>query len=131
MPSTSSAPPSSARAPAEIREGFGYLNSMSDRLYNSYRQLTAAIEAGKHVLVEKPMAMNVRECNQMLSACEKNKVKLQVGYMRRFHPHHAKIKQIIDRGKLGEIVEARIQTHLWYPKQKGSWRNPGRRRGRR
>lgn len=79
------------------------------------------------MLVEKPMALNVRECNQMITACEKNKVKLQVGYMRRFHPHHAKIKQIIDSGKLGRIVEARVQTHLWYPKHEGSWRqNPAR-----
>jgi predicted dehydrogenase len=65
----------------------------------------------------------------MVAACEKNKVKLQVGYMRRFHPHHAKIKQIIDSGKLGRIVEARIQTHLWYPKQKGSWRQDPARGG--
>lgn len=89
----------------------------------------AAAKAGKHVLVEKPMAMNVRECNHMLAVCEKHMVKLQVGYMRRFHPHHAKIKQTIDRGKLGEIVEARIQTHLWYPKQKGSWRQEPSRGG--
>jgi predicted dehydrogenase len=81
-----------------------------------------AARAGKHVLLEKPMALTVRDCRQMISACEKSGVKLQVGYMRRFHPHHAKIKQIIDRGSLGEIVEARVQTHLWYPRQKGAWR---------
>jgi len=93
------------------------------------RHTIAAARAGKHVLVEKPMALSVRECNQMVAACEENNVKLQVGYMRRFHPHHAKIKQIIDGGKLGRIVEARIQTHLWYPKQSGSWRQDPARGG--
>ncbi len=93
------------------------------------RHTIAAARAGKHVLVEKPMALNVRECNRMVAACEENKVKLQVGYMRRFHPHHAKIKQIIDSGKLGRIVEARIQTHLWYPKHEGSWRQDPARGG--
>ena len=93
------------------------------------RHTVAAAAAGKHVLVEKPMALATRDCHQMLAACEKNGVKLQVGYMRRFHPHHAKIKQLIDRGKLGQIVEARIQTHLWYPKVEGSWRQDPARGG--
>ena len=93
------------------------------------RHTVAAAKAGKHVLVEKPMALGTRDCQQMLAACEKNKVKLQVGYMRRFHPHHAKIKQLIDRGELGQIVEARIQTHLWYPKVEGSWRQDPARGG--
>jgi 1,5-anhydro-D-fructose reductase (1,5-anhydro-D-mannitol-forming) len=94
-----------------------------------YEIAAAALEAGKHVLVEKPMALGTRDCHQMLAACEKNNVKLQVGYMRRFHPHHAKIKQLIDRGRLGQIVEARIQTHLWYPTVKGSWRQDPARGG--
>lgn len=89
-------------------------------LHHEHTVLAAG--ARKHVLVEKPMALTVQQCRKMLSACRRGKVKLQVGYMRRFHPYHAKIKEIIDRGTLGEIVEIRVQTHLWYPPAQGAWR---------
>lgn len=81
-----------------------------------------AASAGKHVLVEKPMALTVADCGKMIDVCAKNKVRLKVGYMRRYHPCHQKIKEIIDSGRLGRIIEARIQTHLLYPAQKGAWR---------
>jgi xylose dehydrogenase (NAD/NADP) len=44
-----------------------------------HSQSIAAAEAGKHVLCEKPFAMNVRECDEIISACRKNGVKLAVG----------------------------------------------------
>jgi len=90
------------------------------QLHCSHALLAAA--AGKHVLVEKPMALSLAECRQMIAACRRAKVKLQVGYMRRFHPYHAKIREIVDEGRLGRIIEARIQTHLWYPESPGAWR---------
>src|SRR6266403_342225 len=49
-------------------------------------QTVAAAEAGKHVLCEKPMAMNVRECDQMIDACQSHNVKLGVAYYRHFYP---------------------------------------------
>jgi predicted dehydrogenase len=96
-------------------------------LHHDHTVLAAA--AGKHVLVEKPMALTPRQCRQMMTSCRRGKVKLQVGYMRRFHPYHAKIKEIIGRGTLGKIVEARIQTHLWYPPMEGAWRQDPRHGG--
>lgn len=84
-----------------------------------------AAKARKHVLVEKPMALNLTDGRRMIAACRRAGVKLQVGYMRRFHPCHAKIKELIGRGRLGKIVEARVQTHLWYPPAPEAWRqNP-------
>ena len=44
----------------------------------------AAADAGKHILCEKPMAMTVTECDEMIAAAEKNGVVLQIGFMRRF-----------------------------------------------
>ena len=47
-----------------------------------------AAKAGKHVLVEKPMAITVSDCVDMVKACKTNGVKLGVGFQLRFHPGH-------------------------------------------
>ena len=50
-----------------------------------HKEITvAAANAGKHIFCEKPMAMNEEECDEMIEAAEKNHVKLQIGFMRRF-----------------------------------------------
>ena len=46
----------------------------------------AAASAGKHVFVEKPMALTLAECDAMIAAAEKSGVALQIGFMRRFDP---------------------------------------------
>jgi len=63
----------------------------------------AAARAGRHVLCEKPMALNVAECEAMVKAAEANGAVLQIGYMMRFHPAHQLIKQRIDAGELGTL----------------------------
>ncbi|MGO8692572.1 MAG: Gfo/Idh/MocA family oxidoreductase [Rectinemataceae bacterium] len=64
----------------------------------------AAAAAGKHVLCEKPMAMNVQECREMIAACELAKVKLQIGFMRRYDRDFAAAKAALDSGRIGEPV---------------------------
>ncbi|OGF46514.1 MAG: hypothetical protein A2452_01040 [Candidatus Firestonebacteria bacterium RIFOXYC2_FULL_39_67] len=81
-----------------------------------------AAKAGKHVFVEKPMAMNPSECKVMINECKKNKVKLMVGFLMRFHAYHQKIKELIDGGIIGSPVLARAQLSCWYPEIKGAWR---------
>jgi predicted dehydrogenase len=73
-------------------------------------QAIAAAEAGKHVLCEKPMAMNVRECEQMIEACRAHKVKLGVAYYRHFYPVVDRIKAILKAGEIGTPVLAQISA---------------------
>ncbi|MEN8248372.1 MAG: Gfo/Idh/MocA family oxidoreductase [Bacteroidota bacterium] len=72
-----------------------------------------AMEHGKHVLVEKPMAVTVEQCDEMIACAEKNNVKIQVAHSRRFTPIIRKAKQILDSGELGKIHM--IQSHFVHP----------------
>jgi predicted dehydrogenase len=62
-----------------------------------------AAKAGKHVLCEKPMAINVAECEQMIAACNKAKVKLMIAYRLHFEPTTLKALEIVRSGKLGSL----------------------------
>ncbi len=73
-------------------------------------QTIAAAEAGKHVLCEKPMAMNVRECDQMIAAGRRHNVKIGVAYYRHFYPVVDRIKAIIKSGEIGSSVFAQINA---------------------
>ncbi|MCL2034137.1 MAG: Gfo/Idh/MocA family oxidoreductase [Oscillospiraceae bacterium] len=70
----------------------------------------AAASAGKHILCEKPMAMTEDECRQMIDAAEKNKVTLQIGFMRRFDSSFMRAKEIVGRGDIGDVVMVRSNT---------------------
>jgi predicted dehydrogenase len=69
-----------------------------------------AFEAGKHVLCEKPIAMNADEARKMVAAAEKAGKKFQVGYNSRFSPTNQLLKKYIDAGDLGDIYYARAQA---------------------
>ena len=66
-----------------------------------------AARAGKHVLVEKPMAMNASECRRMIAACKKYSVKLTVGHMLRLSPLVRRMRDIVRSGMIGDIASAR------------------------
>lgn len=67
----------------------------------------AAANAGKHVLCEKPMAMNVIEAEAMLKAAEKNGKTFMLGFVNRFRADSKVIKAMADAGKYGEIYFAK------------------------
>ncbi|MFA7288263.1 MAG: Gfo/Idh/MocA family oxidoreductase [Melioribacteraceae bacterium] len=68
-----------------------------------------AAEAGKHVYVEKPMALNYAECIEMINVCKQNNVKLFPAYYRRRLPKFIKIKELIDANAIGEIKHVLIE----------------------
>ena len=68
------------------------------------RHTVAAARAGKHVLVEKPMAMNAEECREMIRACRDGGVRLGVAYYRRTLPIVQEAKRLLDDGALGRPV---------------------------
>lgn len=70
-----------------------------------------AAAAGKHILCEKPMAMNREECLEMIQAAEEHHVKLQIGFMRRFDKSFRRAKEIIDSGAIGDVVMVKSLTH--------------------
>ena len=63
-----------------------------------------AAKAGKHVLVEKPMATTVSDCVDMVKACKANGVKFGVGFQLRFHPGHVEASRLVREGALGEVA---------------------------
>ena len=63
----------------------------------------AALEAGKHVLCEKPMAISTEECKQMIAASEKTGKKLMIGQIGRYTPGFINAKKLIDRGEIGDL----------------------------
>ncbi len=66
-------------------------------------QVVAAAEAGKHVLVEKPMALTLDECDRMIAACEKANRVLMVGQVMRYYPMSRRVKQLIADGVIGQV----------------------------
>ena len=70
----------------------------------------AAAKAKKHILCEKPMAMNVEECEQIIAAAEENNVALQIGFMRRFDEGFIQAKEVVDSGAIGDVVMVRSNT---------------------
>jgi predicted dehydrogenase len=76
-----------------------------------------AAEKGKHVLCEKPIAVSIRECQEMIDACRKNKVKLMEAFMYRFHPQNVKVKELIKEGAIGQVqlIRASFSFNLTDP----------------
>ena len=64
----------------------------------------AALSAGKHILLEKPMAMNTRECRQVIAARDESGKKLMVNYHNRWYPAFIAAKQAIQTGNIGRPV---------------------------
>ncbi|MFC0215333.1 Gfo/Idh/MocA family protein [Paenibacillus chartarius] len=83
----------------------------------------AAANAGAHVLVEKPMAASVEECEAMIEAAKRNNVYLMVGHNQRLMPPHVKAKEILQSGALGKVMTFR--TSFGHPGPEG-WSVDGR-----
>lgn len=77
-------------------------------------QTIAALHAGKHVLCEKPMALNFAECDRMISAANANNKKLGIAYYRHFYPVLKRVKELIESGEIGAPVVAQMNAFEWF-----------------
>lgn len=66
-----------------------------------------AINAGKHVLIEKPMAISLADVTKIEFAAQDHGVKVMEGFMYRFHPQHLKLHEMINAGLIGDVLSAR------------------------
>ena len=87
-----------------------------------YEQARKAALAGKHILLEKPLALTATEGEELVNLCKKQNVLFASGLMMRFHAYHVKAKELVAEGVLGTIVSARAQLTCWYPDMPGNWR---------
>jgi predicted dehydrogenase len=63
-----------------------------------------AASRGKHVFLEKPMAVTVAECHEINTAVQQAGVKLQIGFMRRFDDGFRRARELLSRGELGQVM---------------------------
>ncbi|MFH1294742.1 MAG: Gfo/Idh/MocA family oxidoreductase [Candidatus Aenigmatarchaeota archaeon] len=77
----------------------------------------ACMNAGKHVLVEKPISDSIENATEMLDAAKRNDVKLAVGHIERFNPAVQKLKTLVKEGKLGEITSVMAKRVGLFPPQ--------------
>ncbi|MCG9127527.1 Gfo/Idh/MocA family oxidoreductase [Candidatus Poribacteria bacterium] len=91
--------------------------------YLHCEQTIRAAHSGKHVLCEKPMAMNVEECQQMIDACNEAGVALMVAYYRNHYPNIEKMKFLIDDGRIGDVVLARVNCTSYYNPNRADLKN--------
>lgn len=77
-------------------------------------QTIQALRAGKHVLCEKPMAMNESEARAMVQAAEENQRTLGIAYYRRTYPKVARAKELLRAGAIGKPVLTELTSHGWF-----------------
>jgi predicted dehydrogenase len=76
-------------------------------------QTIASLHAGKHVLCEKPMAMNEAEARSMVTVADESQRTLGVAYYRRSYPKVHRAKQLIESGAIGKPLVAELTSHAW------------------
>jgi predicted dehydrogenase len=86
------------------------------------KQAIQAADAGKHILIEKPVAMTSKEGKEVLDYCKKKEVLIGAGLMMRFGTHIMTMKRAVAEGKIGTVVSGYSQFTLWLPPEKGNWR---------
>ena len=90
----------------------------------------AALEAGKHVLVEKPLATTIEDCDRVLEAVERTGGLLSVGHELRLSRQWATVKQLIEEGALGTLAYANLALFRFpYRPGGGGWRHDAARVG--
>ncbi|MCA9425680.1 MAG: Gfo/Idh/MocA family oxidoreductase [Candidatus Omnitrophica bacterium] len=77
------------------------------------------LKAGKHVLVEKPIALNLEDASSMIKASKKSGSHLFVGHVLRFFPEYRFLKKVYDEGKYGKLLAAHFRRMIAKPNWSG------------
>lgn len=104
----------------EDRELEGVIIATPDRLHEE--QAIAAARAGKHVLLEKPMATSLPACDHIMKACDEAGVTLAMAYHHRWHAGHRALQSRVSEGLLGTLRHMRVHWTFKAP-HGGNWRS--------
>jgi UDP-N-acetyl-2-amino-2-deoxyglucuronate dehydrogenase len=92
----------------------------------------AAANAGKHVIVEKPLEVTLSGCDAIIAACEKNNVKLSTIFQSRFHQASRLLKSAVDQNRFGRLTMGDAYVKWWRTQQyydsapwRGTWKYSG------
>ena len=96
--------------------------------YTHYLYAQHAIQLGYDILLEKPIGMNLDDIQALKEAMKGKQINTAVPYVLRYSPHFKKLKELIDQGKIGEIVNMQYNENVGYFHQahsyvRGNWRN--------
>lgn len=108
-----------AEALADRRIDAVYISSTNEK---HFEQATAAIAAGKHVLCEKPLAMNVEDAAAMVRAAEAAGLVFATNHHLRCSGSHRAIRALIDEGRIGRVLSLRIHHAVYLPESLQGWR---------
>ena len=81
----------------------------------------AALEAGKHVLVEKPMAVDVEQCDAMIETARRSGRQLTVGHMHHFSPPNRAVKALLRERALGDLVCLCDEAYRPFGPERPAW----------
>src|SRR3954453_21070715 len=82
--------------------------SVADRHLDLHRDMVVACaNAGSSIFLEKPMARTLAEADEMIKACEMHHVKLAIAHQTRYSPRLARVKELVQSGAVGDILELR------------------------
>lgn len=102
------------------------INGTMDQLH--YETTMALLENKYNVLLEKPITENKQELLEIVAKAKENNCKVVVCHVLRYTPFYAKVKEILDSGKIGKVISMQLNEHIWYGHfvnafVRGKWRS--------
>lgn len=92
------------------------------------RHVLDALEAGKHVIVEKPMALSIQDCDAMIALAKEKNLKLAVSHQNRYNPAIQQLRKAVEGGRFGRIINGtaairwnRNQNYYAQAPWRGTW----------
>ena len=95
----------------KIREIDAYFISATPEVHH-YPMARECLLAGKHVFLEKPIALELHEADELIAIARKNRLKFTIGYSQRFNPKFAYVKKSVASGAIGKPVSALVSRHI-------------------